>query len=120
MRARNTVSGRRRHKKILRQTKGFHGARRYRLRTAKEALLHALNYQYRDRRNKKRDFHRLWIQRIGAFVRNHGLSYSRFIDGLHKSNVAVNRKVLAYLAVNDPEALMQYVDIARQSLKNET
>jgi large subunit ribosomal protein L20 len=117
MRARYTAASRERRKKVLNRAKGFNGSRRYRLKTAKEALLHAMSYEYRDRRNKKRDFRRLWINRISAFVRTEGISYSRFISGLTKAGVVINRKIMANLAVEDPEVMKKYVEIAKKELK---
>ena len=116
MRARGPVAGRERHKKILKRAKGFHGSNRYRVKMAKEAIFHAMAYEYRDRRNKKRDFRRLWVTRISAFVRMEGMTYSRFIEGLTKANVAVNRKVMANLAIDDPEVMKKYVEVARKTL----
>lgn len=116
MRARGPVAGRERHKKVLKRAKGFHGANRYRLKSAKEAVLHAMSYEYRDRRNKKRDFRSLWITRINAFVRSEGMSYSRFIEGLTKAKVAVDRKVMANLAIEDPEVMKKYVEVAKKAI----
>lgn len=115
MRARYTVNSRKRRKKVLKRTKGFRGAARYRVKAAKEAVLHAMHYEYRDRRNKKRDIKRLWIQRISAFVRANGMSYSRFIEGLTKAKVAINRKVMANLAINDAEVMMKFIEIAKKN-----
>ncbi len=105
-----------RRKKILNLAKGFFGAKRKNYRTAKEAVEKALAYAYRDRRNKKRDFRRLWNVRINAAVREFGLSYSRFIDGLNKSNIRLNRKILANLAATEPETFEKIVEQAKQSL----
>lgn len=105
-----------RHKKILKQTKGQYGTKSKLFRRANEALLKSLSYQTRDRRARKRDMRRLWIQRINAGARLHGLSYSRLIDGLNKAEVEVNRKMLADLAVRDPEAFAQLVQVAQQAL----
>ncbi len=116
MRARGPVAGRERHKKILKRAKGFHGANRTRVKVAKEAVLHAMAYEYRDRRNRKRDFRRLWVTRINAFVRMEGMSYSRFIEGLTKANVAIDRKVMANLAIDDPEVMKKYVEVAKKAL----
>lgn len=106
---------RRRHKKILKQTKGFRGARRNRFKAAAEALLKAGHYAYRDRRQRKRDMRRLWIARINAATRERGLRYSEFIDGLNKASIEVNRKVLAELALNDPAAFNKFVETAKQA-----
>ncbi len=99
-----------RRKKILKLAKGFFGAKRKNYRTAKEAVEKALTYAYRDRRNKKRDFRRLWNVRINAAVRSYGMSYSKFIDGLNKNNIKLNRKMLANLAATDPEAFKSVVE----------
>lgn len=107
---------RKRHKKILKLAKSFKGARSRLFVVANQAVMKALKFQYRDRRNKKRSFRRLWITRINAAVRQHGLSYSRFINALGKANVAVNRKILADIAVKDPEAFKKVVDIAKEKL----
>ena len=105
-----------RHKKVLEQSKGFRGRTSTTFRAAKQRLEKSLQYAYRDRRNKKRDFRGLWIQRINAAVREHGLTYGRFIDGLGKSGVAVDRKVLADLAVREPAAFKALVEQARSKL----
>jgi large subunit ribosomal protein L20 len=109
---------RRRHKKILKMAKGYKGAKSKVFRRANEAVVRALHYSYRDRRNKKRDFRRLWITRINAAARMNGMSYSRFICGLQKAGVNINRKVIADLAVNNQEAFEELVKIARDSLDN--
>jgi len=98
-----------RRKKILKLAKGFFGAKRKNYRTAKEAVERALLYSYRDRKNRKRDFRRLWNIRINAAVREFDLSYSKFIYGLNKSNIKLNRKVLANLASTEPEVFAQLV-----------
>lgn len=90
-----------RHKKIIDRAKGYWGARHRLFKTANEAVMHALQYAYRDRRNKKREFRRLWITRINAASRANGLSYNRFIEGLSKAGIVIDRKVLADMAVND-------------------
>lgn len=107
---------RRRHKKILKLAKGYHARRSRIFRPANEAVLHALSYAFRDRRNRKRDFRRLWITRINAAARQSGMSYSRLINGLKKAGVEVNRKILADLAVRDAAAFGQLVEKARASL----
>ena len=100
----NAVASRKRRKKILKQAKGYFGRRKNVYTVAKNAVEKGLQYSYRDRRNKKRVFRSLWIQRINAAVRPHGLSYSKFIHLLNTNNVGINRKVLADLAMNNPEA----------------
>lgn len=107
---------RKRHKKILKLAKSFKGARSRLFVVANQAVMKALKFQYRDRRNKKRSFRRLWIARINAAVRLHGLSYSRFINALLKANVTVNRKILADIAVKDPDAFKKVVDMAKEKL----
>ena len=113
MRVKGGARLRRRHKKVLKATKGFKDGRRRLFRTANQALLKAGKYQYRDRRNRKRDMRRLWIARINAAARQEGLSYSRLVHGLKLAGVAVDRKMLAELAVNDANAFAQLVDVAR-------
>ncbi len=117
MRARYTVASRKRRKKVLKLAKGYHGARSIRIKAAKEALLHAMTYQYRDRRNRKRTYRNLWVTRIGAAVKPHGISYSRFISGLTKAKVAVDRKVLSNLFIEDPDTILKFVEIAKAHQK---
>jgi len=107
---------RRRHKKVLKLTKGQRGTKHALYRRANEAMLKSLWYAYRDRRNRKRDFRRLWITRINAAARLNGLSYSRFIHGLGKAGVEIDRKILADLAVNDAEAFTKLVEVAKGAL----
>jgi len=103
---------RRRHKKILKQTKGFFGTRHKLFRRANEAWMKSMAYAYRDRRNKKRDIRRLWIIRINAAARMNGTTYSRLINDLKQANVTIDRKMLAELAVNNPEAFSAVVKTA--------
>ena len=112
MRVTPSVASRNRRKKILRQARGYWGKRKNNLRKAKETLLRAMAYAYRDRRNRKRDFRALWIIRINAAVRPHGLSYSRFINGVKKSGIELDRKSLSELAIRDPQAFEQVVRMA--------
>jgi len=105
-----------RHKKILRQTKGYYGSRRKLFRRANEAWLKAQWYSYRDRRNRRRDLRRLWITRINAAARLSGLSYSRFIHGLKQAGVELNRKVLADIAVRDAETFAHLAEVAKGAL----
>ncbi|MDB5058234.1 MAG: ribosomal protein [Chloroflexi bacterium] len=107
------VPAHKRHKKVLNLTKGHWGARHRLYRTAHESMLHSLAYAYRDRRNRKRDFRRLWIQRINAAARMNGITYSRLIAGLLNANVSIDRKILAELAVNDPTAFSQLAKLAQ-------
>jgi large subunit ribosomal protein L20 len=106
---------RRRHKKVLKATKGQRGARHRLFRVANQAMMKAGVYQYRDRRNRKRDMRRLWIARINAASRQHGLSYSRFVYGLKEAGIEVDRKMLADLAVTDEAAFAQLVSVAKQA-----
>ncbi|MGE5574427.1 MAG: 50S ribosomal protein L20 [Bacteroidota bacterium] len=112
-RAKGGFVTRRRHKKILKLAKGFTGAKSKIFRRANEAVMKSLQYAYRDRRNKKRDFRKLWIARINAAARMNGMSYSRFMDGLHKAGVDIHRKVLAEIAVNDENAFGELVKLAK-------
>ena len=107
-----------RHKKVLDQAKGYYGARSKVFRVAKQAVIKAGQYAYRDRRQKKRQFRALWIQRINAAARLNDLSYSRFINGLNKAGIAVDRKMLADLAVQDMRTFNQLADQAKTALAN--
>jgi len=115
-RSRPKVYAHQRHKKVLKFTKGQYGTRSKLFRRANEAMLKSLFYAYRDRRNRKRDFRRLWITRINAATRLGGLSYSRFVHGLKKANVQVDRKVLADIAVRDAAAFGKLVELAKANL----
>ena len=108
-RANSSVPRHRRHRKIVKLAKGYYGARNSNFKTAKDAVEKGMQYAYRDRRNKKRSFRRLWIIRINAAVREHGLSYSKFINLLKEKEILINRKALAYMAVNDPEGFSNIV-----------
>jgi len=108
-RVKRGIRKRKRRSKILKLAKGFWGARSHNYRTAKEAVERALQYAYRDRRTRKRDFRRLWIIRIKAACENNGLSYSRFIHGLKEQNIELDRKILADLAVNSPQSFTRIV-----------
>ena len=112
-RATRSVASRKRRKKILKKAKGYYGARSRLYRTAKEAVNRALAYAYRDRRQKKRDFRRLWIVRINAAARLSGMSYSLFVKGLGKKGVQLDRKSLAEIAVKDPQAFAQLAELAK-------
>jgi len=107
---------RQRRQKVLKLAKGFRGTKSKLYRSAKESVDRALSYAYRDRRNKKRDFRRLWIIRIGAAARSNGMSYSTFIAGLTKAGVALNRKQLAELAIHDDKAFAELVGVAKEAL----
>jgi len=115
-RVKRGVTARRRHKKVLKLAKGYYGARRKIYRVAVQAVTKAGQYAYRDRRNKKRTFRRLWIARINAAARLSGLSYSRFINGLKKAGIEVDRKVLADIAVHDAAGFNALVEKAKASL----
>ncbi|MBE0415597.1 MAG: 50S ribosomal protein L20 [Dehalococcoidia bacterium] len=114
-RVKGGVPAHRRHKKVLKLTKGQLGVRHSHYRVAHVAMIKSLNYSYRHRRERKGDFRGLWIIRINAAAREHGLSYSRFIDGLNKAGVEVDRKMLADMAVRDPNAFSQLATIAKGS-----
>jgi large subunit ribosomal protein L20 len=109
-------SSRKHKKKILKLAKGYRGMRHTSYRRAKEAVMRALYYQYRDRKLRKREFRRLWIARINAAVRPYGLNYSRFIYGLKLAGIELNRKILADMAVRDPEAFTKIVDRVKEAL----
>ncbi len=110
----NNVASRRRRKKILKLTKGYFGARKNVWTVAKNTWEKGLTYAYRDRRTKKRNFRKLWIMRINAAARNHGMSYSKFMGKLNEQNVTINRKVLADLAMNNPESFKAIVDLVNK------
>ena len=115
-RVRRGVTSHARHKKVLKQVKGQYGRRKNTIRVAKQALEKAMQYAYRDRRTKKREFRSLWIQRINAGVRAEGITYSQFINGLNKSGIKLDRKVLADIAYNDPETFKSIVKKVQSSL----
>ena len=117
MRVKGGARLRRRHKKVLRATKGFKDGRRRLFRTANQAMMKAGRYQYRDRRNRKRDMRRLWITRINAAARVQGLSYSRLVHGLKTAGVEVDRKILAEMAISDVNAFAELVNVARQAVE---
>ena len=114
-RATNAVARRKRRKKVLGQAKGYWGRKHSSYRLANEQLMRSDAYAYRDRRNRKRDFRRLWITRINAAARREGMSYSELIHGLQKAEVDVNRKMLADIAVNDPAGFRRFVELAREA-----
>ena len=114
-----TIS-RARHKKVLKQTKGYFGSKHRLYKTANEQLMNSLAYAYRDRRQKKRDFRKLWITRINAACRMNDISYSKFINGLTKAGVEVNRKMLAEIAIDSPESFTELVNVAKAALDGKT
>ena len=115
-RVKRGVTSRAKHKKVLKAVKGQYGRRKNTIRVAKQAFEKAMQYAYRDRRNKKRDFKSLWIQRINAGVRAEGLTYSKFINGLSKSGTKLDRKILAEIAYDNPEAFKTIVKKAQSAL----
>ena len=116
MRAVNGTVHKNRRKKVLEKASGFRGGRRRLYRTAKDAVMKAGQWAYRDRRQKKRHFRSLWIMRLNAACRQHDISYSKFINGLNKANIAINRKNLSELAIHQPEAFKAVVEKAKASL----
>jgi len=113
-RTRHATSTRKRHKKVLELAKGYRGAKSKQYKAAKEQVLHSLSYAYRDRKARKRDFRKLWIARINAGARQNGLSYSRFISGLRLAEIDIDRKILADMAISDPEAFAELAAIAKE------
>ena len=106
---------RKKHKKILKRAKGYYGAKHYRFRMAKQAVMKSGNYAYAGRKDKKSNFRKLWIARINAASRQNGLTYSKFVNGLKKAGVVINRKMLAEIAVSDPEAFTKIAEIAKKA-----
>jgi large subunit ribosomal protein L20 len=115
-RVKRSVSARKKRRKVLKAARGYYGARSRHYTKAKEQVQHSMQYQYRDRRNKKRDIRRLWITRINAAARLNGMSYSVFMNGLKKAGVELDRKVLADMAVSDPEAFAAVAEVAKAAL----
>ena len=116
-RVKRSVAGRKKRRDVLKKAKGYYSFRGKHYRAAREQLLHSGVYAYRDRRARKGEFRKLWIMRINAAARNNGLSYNRLISGLRKAEVDVDRKVLAELAVNEPEAFTALAEVAKKSLE---
>ena len=114
-RAKSAMTTRARHKKVLKQAKGYYGAKHYRFRNANQAVLKSLAYAYVGRKDRKSDFRKLWIARINAAARMNGLTYSKLIAGLKKANVTINRKMLAEIAVNDAKAFTEIAEIAKKA-----
>ena len=113
-RVKSAMTTRARHKKVLKQAKGYYGAKHYRFRNANQAVLKSLAYAYVGRKDRKSDFRKLWITRINAAARMNGLTYSKLIAGLKRANVTINRKMLAEVAVNDPKAFTEIAEIAKK------
>ncbi len=118
-RVKNAVARHKRHKKVLKEAKGNFGGRRKLYTVASDAVKKSMEYQYRDRRNKKRNFRALWITRINAAARENGMRYSTLIDGLSRAGVEIDRKMLADLAVKDPSAFSKVAEVARKELNPE-
>ncbi len=119
MRVKTGTVRRRRHKKILKQAKGFYSGRRKHFRKAKEQLERSLVYAYRDRRQRKRDFRKLWIIRINAGARLHNMNYSTFMHGLKVANIELDRKILADMAMNAPESFAKLVEVSKEALSQQ-
>lgn len=115
-RAKSSVVSRHRHKKVLKLARGYRGAKSKLYRVAKQQVMKSLAYAYRDRRNRKRDFRRLWIARINAAARMNGINYSQLMNGLKRAGVQINRKMLSDIAVNDARAFSQLVEVAKSKL----
>ncbi|MFC7343422.1 50S ribosomal protein L20 [Saccharopolyspora griseoalba] len=115
-RVKRAVNAQKKRRTILESTRGYRGQRSRLYRKAKEQMLHSFTYSYRDRRARKGEFRKLWITRINAATRQHGMSYNKFVQGLKAAEVEVDRKILAELAVNDPQAFEALVDVARKNL----
>ena len=116
-RVKRGVTAHARHKKVIKAAKGYYGRRKKTIRVAKQAVEKAGQYAYRDRKAKKRNFRSLWIQRINAATRQHGMTYGRFIDGLNKAGIEVDRKVLSDMAIHEPEAFAALVAAAKKGLE---
>ena len=110
---RGTVKNRR-HKKVLKEARGYTGSKSRTFKSAKQQLMKSMSYSYRDRKNNKRNFRRLWITRINAAARLNGLSYNEFINGLKKASVEINRKMLSEIAISDPDAFKELTEIAKK------
>jgi len=115
-RVKRGVIKRKKHKKVLKEARGYYGSKSRSYRIAKEQLLKSMSYVYRDRKNKKRNFRRLWITRINAAARINGMSYNEFICGLKKASIDINRKMLSEMAVNDPNTFKKLVEVAKEQL----
>jgi large subunit ribosomal protein L20 len=116
-RVKRGVTAHAKHKKVLKAAKGFYGRRKNTIRIAKQAVEKSLQYAYRDRKVRKRNFRALWVQRINAAAREHGLTYARFIDGLNKAGIEIDRKVLSDMAIHEPQAFAALVAKAKTALE---
>lgn len=114
-RVKRAVNAKKRHKKVLKQAKGYYGAKSKLFRTANQAVMKSLNYAYIGRKQRKRDFRKLWIARINAAARLNGMSYSKFINGLKKANIEINRKMLSEMAIHDAEGFAKLVEVAKEN-----
>jgi len=114
-RVKRGVTAKRRHKKVLKQAKGYYGAKSKLYRVANEAVMKSLSYAYAGRKQRKRQFRKMWIARINAAARANGMNYSTFINGLKKANIDINRKMLSEMAINDPEGFAKLVEIAKEA-----
>ena len=114
-RVKTAIITRKKHKKILKRAKGYYGAKHYRFRNANQAVLKSLSYAYVGRKDRKSNFRKLWISRINAAARMNGITYNNLINGLKKSNVVINRKMLAEIAVSDPKAFTEIAEIAKKA-----
>ncbi|MCF6461630.1 50S ribosomal protein L20 [Clostridium sp. Cult3] len=112
-RVKGGVTARKRHKRVLKQAKGYYGAKSKLYRPANQAVMKSLNYAYSGRKQRKRDFRKLWISRINAAARQNGMNYSTFINGLKKANIEINRKMLSEMAIHDPDGFKELVEIAK-------
>ncbi len=114
-RVKTAIITRKKHKKVLKRAKGYYGAKHYRFRMAKQAVMKSGMYAYVGRKDRKSNFRKLWIARINAAARQNGLTYSKFIAGLKKANIVINRKMLAELAVTDPKAFAEVAELAKKA-----
>src|SRR5699024_1986095 len=114
-RVKGAVNARKKHKKVLKQAKGYYGAKSKLYRTANQAVMKSLDYAYIGRKHRKRDFRKLWISRINAATRLNGMNYSTFISGLKRANIEINRKMLSEMAIHDPEGFSKLTEIAKES-----
>jgi large subunit ribosomal protein L20 len=112
-RVKGGVTAKKRHKKVLKQAKGYYGAKSKLYRPANQAVMKSLSYAYSGRKQRKRDFRKLWISRINAAARTNGMNYSTFINGLKKANIEINRKMLSEMAIHDPEGFTKLIEIAK-------